>query len=104
MREAVGGAIRDRVRGNLAAAKAIVSGDSPCTLLGVEGGWYATIRLPQTRGEEAWVVGLLGECGVLVHPGHFFDFPEEVYVVVSLLTAPEVLREGLTRLLEYASA
>jgi len=101
MREVIGRAIRERVRENRDAAAALVGSASPCTLLPVEGGWYATLRFPRIRTEEEWILGLLEERGVLVHPGHFFDFHEEAYGVVSLLTPPAVLREGLARLLEY---
>jgi hypothetical protein len=33
-----------------------------------------------------------------VQPGYFYDFESEAYLVVSLLTAPDVFREGLTRI------
>jgi aspartate/methionine/tyrosine aminotransferase len=71
---------------------------SAASLLDVEGGWYATLRLPRTQSEERWVVALLEEDGVYVHPGHFFDFAEEAYLVVSLLTPEEALREGVRRI------
>lgn len=66
--------------------------------LKVEGGWNAVLRLPRTRSEETWVLSLLDEAGVLVHPGYFFDFPEEAFVTVSLLVDPEVLLEGTRRI------
>lgn len=66
--------------------------------LKVEGGWSAILRLPRTRSEEAWVLSLLDEAGVLVHPGYFFDFPEEAFVTVSLLVEPGVFLEGMRRL------
>jgi hypothetical protein len=100
MRAVLGRAIRERVLGNRDAAVALVGSGSPCTLLPVEGGWYATLRFPRTRTEEEWVLGLLEERGVLVHPGHFFDFQDEAYGVASLLTPPAALREGLARLVE----
>jgi alanine-synthesizing transaminase len=90
-------AIAARVRANLAAVRAAVAG-SAASLLDVEGGWYATLRLPATRSEQDWTLALLERDGVLVHPGHFFDFEQEAYVVVSLLTPEEPLREGLGRL------
>jgi aspartate/methionine/tyrosine aminotransferase len=90
-------AIRRRTRTNLAHIRAAVKG-SAASLLDVEGGWYATLRLPRTQSEERWVVALLEEDGVYVHPGHFFDFAEEAYLVVSLLTPEEALREGVRRI------
>ena len=53
---------------------------------------------PRTRTEEEWVISLLEDEGVLVHPGYFFDFPEEAFVTVSLLAAPDVFDEGIRRI------
>jgi aspartate/methionine/tyrosine aminotransferase len=91
------GAIAARTRANLASVRAAVAG-SAASLLDVEGGWYATLRLPQTRSETAWTLALVEHDGVLVHPGHFFDFEREAYVIVSLLTPEEALREGMRRI------
>lgn len=92
-------AIRDRTARNLAWLASAVAG-SAASLLDVEGGWYATLRLPRTRDEEAWALAFLEEDRVHVHPGHFFDFEEEAYVVVSLLTPEATLREGSQRILD----
>ena len=37
--------------------------------------------------------------GVIVHPGHFYDFPNEGNLVLSLITEPADFREGIARLL-----
>ncbi len=96
-------AIRDRTARNLAWLKGAVTG-SAVSLLDVEGGWYATLRLPRTREEQAWALALLEEDGVHVHPGHFFDFEDEAYLVVSLLTPEATLREGSQRILDRVAA
>lgn len=97
-------AIRDRARRNVTAIGATLAGAaSPATLLRVEGGWTACVRLPKTRGEDAWVRGLLAEEGVLVQPGAYYDFAEEPMIVLSLLTAPRDLDEGLTRLVGHVA-
>ncbi len=95
-------AIVQRALDNHAWIAAAVTG-SAVSLLDAEGGWYATLRLPRTREEEAWTLTFLEEDGVHVHPGHFFDFEEEAYVVVSLLTPEAILREGVTRILHRVS-
>jgi alanine-synthesizing transaminase len=97
--------IRARVLANLEALRAML-GDAPAvSLLRVEGGWSATLRVPATRAEEAWAEALLAERGVLVHPGYFFDFGHEAFLVVSLLPEPTRFAEGVRRLLaETASA
>jgi hypothetical protein len=97
-RHAAEGAIRQRTRHNLAFVRSVVPG-SPVSLLDVEGGWYATLRVPRTRSELEWAVGLVEEDGVHVHPGHFFDFEEEAYLVVSLLTPEATFREAIERVM-----
>ena len=56
-----------------------------CELLDTEGGWSAVIRVPAVRSEERLVLDLLDRERILVHPGYFFDFAHEAYIVVSLL-------------------
>jgi alanine-synthesizing transaminase len=76
--------IAARVRGNLDALRERAKG-SAATLLRVEGGWYAVLHVPATLSEEERTCRLLEERGVLVHPGFFFDFEREAYLVLSLL-------------------
>jgi alanine-synthesizing transaminase len=90
-------AIRARLTRNLARVAAHTLG-SPVSLLRVEGGWYATLRLPRTRSEEDWALTFLEEDGVYVHPGHFFDFASEAYIVASLLTPEDAFDEGVSRI------
>jgi aspartate/methionine/tyrosine aminotransferase len=93
-------AILARVRANLARLRERQArAGRAATILDCEGGWYATVRLPRTRAEEAWALDLLERDGVYVHPGHFFDFVDEAYVVVSLLTPESSFDEGISRLL-----
>ncbi len=37
---------------------------------------------------------------MLVHPGHFYDFESDGYLVLSLIAAEEEFKEGVERLLE----
>jgi len=91
--------IRDRIRANLGILRDAAQG-TPATLLDVEGGWSAVLHVPATRGEDEWVIALAEEDGVLVHPGYFFDFPREAYLVLSLLPPPPAFAEGVARILE----
>jgi aspartate/methionine/tyrosine aminotransferase len=59
------------------------------------------VHVPSFESEEDLVVRLLATEGVLVHPGYFFDFPSESYLVVSLLTPPTDFVEGVGRILQY---
>jgi aspartate/methionine/tyrosine aminotransferase len=63
--------------------------------LPVDGGWYATLEVPRTRDEDAWVERLVREDGVVVHPGYFFEFGAEGYLVVSLLPREDAFREAI---------
>jgi aspartate/methionine/tyrosine aminotransferase len=66
--------------------------------LHVDGGWYATLRLPNVKSEDEWVLGFLDEDGVLVHPGAFFDFESEPFVVLSLLTRESDFENGVKKI------
>ena len=96
--------IAERVGENLTTLSALVPASSPCRLLPADGGWSAVLRVPAVRSEEELVLLLLEEDGVLVHPGYFFDFPEEAYLVISLLPEPETFQRGVGLLLDRASA
>jgi alanine-synthesizing transaminase len=74
--------------------------DSPCRLLHAEGGWYATLEVPRHVPEEELVLRLLAEDEVLVHPGYFFDFTREAFLILSLLAPPEEFQEAGRRLFE----
>jgi alanine-synthesizing transaminase len=67
-----------------------------------QGGWYATLRLTSIQSEEQWVLDLLRTQHVSVHPGYFFDFEEEGFVVVSLLPKEDKMEQGIKKLLEFA--
>jgi alanine-synthesizing transaminase len=88
--------IRRRTAENLAFARSALAG-SVANILAVEGGWYITLQVPRVRSEEEWTLELLEHADVLVQPGFFYDFEAEAYLVVSLLTATEIFREGLGR-------
>ncbi|HEX7486951.1 MAG TPA: pyridoxal phosphate-dependent aminotransferase [Vicinamibacterales bacterium] len=96
--------ILGRVTRNLQELQALVVRHPSCSVHQVEGGWSAVVRVPATRSEERLVLELLEQDSVLVHPGYFFDFPHEAFVVVSLLPEPGEFREGVVRLLARASA
>jgi aspartate/methionine/tyrosine aminotransferase len=87
-----------RVSANLATLGAIVASRPALNLLTTEGGWSAIVRVPATRGEEDLAVALVEEDGVLVHPGYFFDFDREAYIVISLIVPPDVFEAGIARI------
>jgi aspartate/methionine/tyrosine aminotransferase len=94
--------ILGRVRGNLAVLRAALAGVAAAELLEPEGGWAAVVRVKGSRlGDEELVLALLERAGVLVHPGYFFDFATEDFLVLSLLPEPEAFAEGVRRLTEF---
>jgi alanine-synthesizing transaminase len=91
--------ILDRVRGNLAELDCQLAQQKTHQRLQLEGGWYAVLRVPVTRSDEELAIALLRGPSVLVHPGHFYDFPTDGYLIISLLTPPDEFREGARRIL-----
>lgn len=96
--------VQDRVRGNYAAVRALAAAHPGVDVLHADGGWSAVLRIPARMSEEDFVVQVVDRDGVLVHPGFFFDFPHEAFLVVSLLAEPKAFGEGVRRVLERADA
>jgi aspartate/methionine/tyrosine aminotransferase len=90
--------IQCRVRANYRNLSDLCRGTSVENLKTL-GGWYANLRLPRIHTEEQWTLQFLGSADTLVHPGYFYDFSEEAYVVISLLPKPAIFEEGVSRLL-----
>ena len=97
-------AILERVRTNYAQLRTVASQHSAVEVLRAEGGWSAVLRVPATTPEEDLALDLLDHHDVVVHPGFYFDFPHESFLVVSLLPEPPCFSEGITRILERADA
>jgi alanine-synthesizing transaminase len=89
----------ERVRTNLEALRSRLDARSPASLLEPEGGWSAVLRVPATVSEEERVCRLLDRRDVLVHPGYFFDFPMEAFLVLSLLPPTATFSAGVDRIL-----
>jgi aspartate/methionine/tyrosine aminotransferase len=95
--------ILNRVRTNDAALRGLASGFPSIETLHADAGWSAVLRVPATRSEEELALELLERDGVVVHPGFFFDFPHEAFLVLSLLPEPSLFAEGVRRLLARAA-
>jgi aspartate/methionine/tyrosine aminotransferase len=93
-------AILARVETNLRRLTTMIGNASPVSLLPPEGGWSAVLRVPAIESEESLVLRMLREADVLVHPGYFFDFESEAFLVVSLLPAPETFVTAMERVLD----
>ncbi|MGB6801898.1 MAG: pyridoxal phosphate-dependent aminotransferase, partial [Candidatus Sulfotelmatobacter sp.] len=90
----------DRVLGNVAELDRQLAAQKSCQRLNVEGGWYAILRVPVTQTDEELALDLLRSKSVLAHPGHFYDFLSDGYLVLSLITQKPEFAEALQRVLK----
>jgi aspartate/methionine/tyrosine aminotransferase len=88
-----------RVRENLAQLDRQLASQKTCSRLTVEGGWYAVLRVPAIRSDEELALELLASQDVYVHPGHFYDFSSDGFLVVSLISRPKEFSEGVSKAL-----
>jgi alanine-synthesizing transaminase len=100
----IGRGLRDqlakRVSQNLTELDGQISQQKTCQRLMIQAGWYAILRVPAVASDEDLALQLLQVHGVVVHPGHFYDFAQEGYLVVSLIASPDEFREGIRKLLQ----
>jgi aspartate/methionine/tyrosine aminotransferase len=93
--------IARRVCANLRELHAAVARAPACDVLPGDAGWSAVLQVPTFESEEDLVVHLLTTAGVLIHPGYFFDFRRESYLVVSLLPPEEEFRDGIDAIVRH---
>lgn len=102
LRENIQSQIQERVLANLEWLAAKVD-NSAGRLLTTEGGWSAILEVPRIYSEEEWTLRLLAEDNVLVHPGYFFDFMREAFLIISLLTPAADFRAATQAILHRLS-
>jgi hypothetical protein len=90
-----------RIQNNMRELDAQLARQSVCNRLACEGGWSAVLRVPAVQPDEDLAVSLLTQKGVYVHPGHFYDFAQPGYIVVSLLVTEREFAEGIRRALAH---
>ena len=93
--------LQERISANLAILDATLRESKLLARLDREGGWYAILRVPATGPDEDLAVELLERCSVMVHPGHFFNFSRDGFLVLSLITPEEQFDEGVRRLRKF---
>ena len=101
IRHAMQSQLQRRISANLSVLDAALRESKLLTRLDREGGWYAILRVPVTGTDEALAVDLLERCSVLVHPGHFFNFLKDGFLVLSLITPELEFEEGVKRLRKF---
>lgn len=85
LRGAIQRSITERISRNLSLLREAAADVAGTDLLEPEGGWYAVLEI--ARDADAFAMSLLHDEGVLLYPGHFYDFPFDRYLVISLLPA-----------------
>ncbi|HEY1423196.1 MAG TPA: pyridoxal phosphate-dependent aminotransferase [Candidatus Acidoferrum sp.] len=90
-----------RIHNNLRELDGQLACQSACNRLLCEGGWSAVLRVPAVQPEEDLAISLLTQKGVYVHPGHFYDFSQPGYIVVSLIVPEKEFAEGIRRALAH---
>ena len=90
----------ERIRGNRAFLQSALTGRSSAQLLEAGGGWYGVLKIRDDRSDEELATCLLEKHRVALHPGHFYDFPSEGHLVISLIPPEAVFQRGVQRLLE----
>ena len=93
-----------RVKTNLQELDRQLAAQSSCQRLCVEGGWYVVLRVPVTQSDEELAIRLVKEKSVMVHPGHFYDFPQDGYLVLSLIAPTTEFSTGVAGLLQYLNS
>ena len=97
LRHGIQATLAQRLAANRRVLQAVLVGTT-ATLLPADGGWSAVLRIPRTKSEEEWTLALLEQDGVLVHPGWFFDFATEAWLILSLLPPQPEFAQGVERL------
>ena len=98
LRHSLQAQLQQRISANLSVLDSLLPESKSLARLDREGGWYAILRVPVTATDDDLTVALLERCSVLVHPGHFFNFARDGYLVLSLITPEQEFQEGLRRL------
>ena len=91
--------IRERVRKNLEELDRRLADAPLVSRLQVDGGWYAVLRVPALMGGDELAIRVMERERVVVHPGHFYGFEGDGWIVLSLLPPLAEFAEGVDRLL-----
>jgi len=98
-REMIQAQLIARMRSNLQFLDDKLTSFSSVERMKVEGGWHVILRVPIRQCDEDLAIDLIQRKNVIVHPGHFYEFSQDGYLVLSLITREEQFREGIVRVL-----
>jgi alanine-synthesizing transaminase len=98
LRSGIQAQLMARIAANSRVLEERLEATGNCRVLRREGGWYAVVEIVDRLGDEDRVLQLLAHDHTLVHPGAFYQFQREGYVVVSLLPPGDIFRSGIEAL------
>jgi aspartate/methionine/tyrosine aminotransferase len=98
--EAIQRRVSERVSSNLGLLDTELTKTAAVQRFKVEGGWYAVLRVPVRQSDEELAISLMEKAEVVVHPGHFYDFPQDGYLILSLIAPEAEFAEGARRIVE----
>jgi len=90
-----------RVRAGIECALLLLSENRRIKASRPDGGYYLFPKIETGEDEEDLVLRLLKDCGVLVHPGYYYDCDEGTHIMISCLTETGKLSEGLKRIVPF---
>lgn len=93
-------AIQEALGTNLRTLHRAIEGTA-IDVLPTEAGWAAVVRVPRILDDETFALQLLDAESTVVQPGYLYDFEDEGFIVVSLLTPPPTFEEGVRRLVSF---
>ncbi len=93
--------LMSRIEKNFSSLDCQLTRQNLVSHLRIEGGWYAVLRAPAVQSDEELAIELLDRCAVAVHPGHFYEFSGEGYLVLSMITPTDAFEEGVRRVVAH---
>lgn len=96
---------RHEVKKRRDIAVALLKQSSDIRFVVPEGGFYLTAEVTKKLplSEEEFVIQLMKEKGVFVHPGYFYDYERGIHFIISFLTSESQLTKGLLSLANFLS-
>ncbi len=102
-KEEIQSQINHRIQQNLKILEELLNSTNKVNMLLRDGGWYAVLQVEKAVSDQQFTLQLLKMQKVFVHPGYFYDFPKEGFIVISLLTKPDIFKDGISHLIDFAN-
>jgi alanine-synthesizing transaminase len=93
--------ISNRLEQNLNTLDRFLVRQKMVSRLEVEAGWYSVLRVPAVVAGDELAINLIRDRRVSVHPGHFFGFPGDGWLVISLLPPEAQFSSGIDAILNH---